>query len=272
MDRGGTFTDVVGAHPAGALHALKSSRKIPAPIAMRRSTASGSISASAPAIRFRAGMVGEVRMARRVATNALLERKGEPAGARHDARLPRCAQDRLSGTQENLRHRDHQAPRALYSRSVELDERCSPTAPSSGRSTRRQRAGRSKAESQWLRGGRHRPDARLQISAHEAIVARIRTIDGIRAGIRQPRGLAARKYVGRGDTTVIDAYLSPVLGRYVAQVRRAGRRPIRRPLMFMSRPAVTAAGDVPGQGCDPLGTCWRCRRPGADGRAAGFGP
>ncbi len=78
--------------------------------------------------------------------------------------------------------------------------------------------------------------------------------DGLPAGLGQPRGLAADQARGRGDTTVVDAYLSPILRRYVGQVSeeldvaRTGAR-----LMFMmSSGGLTAAEALPGQGCDPL--------------------
>ena len=78
------------------------------------------------------------------------------------------------------------------------------------------------------------------------------------------------KLVGRGDTTVVDAYLSPILRRYVdGRWRRpsSGRRRAakRRRLMFMlSSGGLTAAGALPGQGRDPLRPGRRRRRRGRD--------
>ena len=73
------------------------------------------------------------------------------------------------------------------------------------------------------------------------------------------------KLVGRGDTTVVDAYLSPILRRYVEQVADAldlGRATGR--LYFMqSSGGLTDARAVPGQGRDPVGAGGRDRRDGA---------
>ena len=78
------------------------------------------------------------------------------------------------------------------------------------------------------------------------------------------------KLVGRGDTTVVDAYLSPILRRYVAQVDISARcAKLRRASDVhdvLRRPHRGRA--VPGQGRDPLRPCRRRRRHGAD-RARG---
>jgi 5-oxoprolinase (ATP-hydrolysing) len=56
--------------------------------------------------------------------------------------------------------------------------------------------------------------------AHEA-ARRDRARDRLRADLGQPRGQPLIKLVGRGDTAVVDAYLSPILRRYVDQVADA---------------------------------------------------
>ncbi len=73
------------------------------------------------------------------------------------------------------------------------------------------------------------------------------------------------KLVSRGDTTVVDAYLSPILRRYVDQVaREIGNTRTR--LMFMqSSGGLTDAGQVPGQGQHPVRPGRRHRRRGGDG-------
>ena len=78
IDRGGTFTDVIGRDPQGRLHARKMLSENPA--AYRDAAVAGirelmGLDANEP---IPAGAIGEVRMGTTVATNALLERKGEP--------------------------------------------------------------------------------------------------------------------------------------------------------------------------------------------------
>jgi 5-oxoprolinase (ATP-hydrolysing) len=78
------------------------------------------------------------------------------------------------------------------------------------------------------------------------------------------------KLVGRGDTTVVDAYLSPILRRYVARVADAlGRHPGGRAGADAAIHDVVGRHDggreVSGQGRDPLGPCGRRRRHGRDG-------
>src|SRR4051812_42206309 len=77
IDRGGTFTDVIGRDPDGSLHARKLLSDNPE--AYRDAAAQGirdliGLEAGAPVP---SGLVGEIKMGTTVATNALLERKGE---------------------------------------------------------------------------------------------------------------------------------------------------------------------------------------------------
>src|SRR6476620_607945 len=77
IDRGGTFTDVIGKDPQGKLHARKVLSENPE--AYRDAAVHGirlhlGLEASEP---IPAGLIGEIRMGTTVATNALLERKGD---------------------------------------------------------------------------------------------------------------------------------------------------------------------------------------------------
>lgn len=122
VDRGGTFTDVVGRDPAGALHALKVLSENPG--AYRDAAVHGirqhlGLGTGEPVP---AGLVGEVRMGTTVATNALLERKGErlalvtTRGFRDAFRIGYQERKKIFAT-EIIK------PEALYSNIVELDER-----------------------------------------------------------------------------------------------------------------------------------------------------
>ena len=197
-----------------------------------------------------------------VATNALLERKGEPHGARDHARLSRRAAHRLPEPAEAVRPADRAARAALRARDR------------GRRADRRARRGRRS------RSTRRRSCARAA-GAFD---------DGIRAvaivlmhGYRYPEHERARrararigftqvsvshevsplmKLVSRGDTTVVDAYLSPILRRYVdagGGADRGARQGVRAPVHAVVRRADRRAS-VPGQGRDPVRPGGRHRR------------
>ena len=92
IDRGGTFTDIVGRAPDGTLSARKVLSENPG--AYRDAAVHGirSLLGLKPGDPIPAGRIGDVRMGTTVATNALLERKGERmalVGVR--PRCPRCS-------------------------------------------------------------------------------------------------------------------------------------------------------------------------------------
>ena len=68
------------------------------------------------------------------------------------------------------------------------------------------------------------------------------------------------KLVSRGDTTVVDAYLSPILRRYVDQV--AGELPGVRLMFMQSNGGLAEARALPRQGRDPVRPGRRDRRHG----------
>ena len=129
IDRGGTFTDVSGARPDGTLArpqaAVGESRR---PIATPPCRASASCSGSRPASRSRPARSAPCKMGTTVATNALLERKGERTLLRHHRGLPRRAADRLPGAARHLRQAHRQAGACSTSASSRSTSACAPTA------------------------------------------------------------------------------------------------------------------------------------------------
>jgi len=122
IDRGGTFTDIVGRDPSGALHARKVLSENPE--AYRDAAVHGirlhlGLSADEP---IPTGLIDEVRMGTTVATNALLERKGErlalvtTKGFRDALRIGYQERKKIFAT-EIIK------PEALYQDVVELEER-----------------------------------------------------------------------------------------------------------------------------------------------------
>src|ERR1043166_3614909 len=121
IDRGGTFTDIIGEAPGGALSSLKLLSEHPeyddaALEGMRRCLG---VASGAP---IPLGRVSEVRMGTTVATNALLTRTGEPLvlvttrGFRDQLRIGYQNRPRLFALKIEL-------PDMLYARVIEADER-----------------------------------------------------------------------------------------------------------------------------------------------------
>uniref|UniRef100_UPI00056508B3 hydantoinase/oxoprolinase N-terminal domain-containing protein n=1 Tax=Sinorhizobium sp. CCBAU 05631 TaxID=794846 RepID=UPI00056508B3 len=272
VDRGGTFTDVIGRDPEGRLHALKVLSENPG--AYRDAAVHGirlhlGLAAGEPVP---AGLIGEVRMGTTVATNALLERKGErlalitTRGFRDALRIGYQERKKIFAT-EIIK------PEALYSEVVELDERvlADGTIEKGLDETEARRA------LEALKASGYRSVAIVFMHAyrfpeHEAAVARLARGTGFAQVSASHEVSPLVKYVGRGDTTVIDAYLSPVLGRYVAQVSeeldvaRAGAR-----LMFMmSSGGLTAADMFQGKDAILSGPAGGVVGLARTGEAAGF--
>src|SRR5204862_57406 len=217
------FTDVVGKRPDGSLvtHKLLSEN----PEQYRDAAVAG--------IRHLLGLserepitpeqVECVKMGTTVATNALLERKGEPTllvttrGFRDALRI---------GYQERPRIFDRHIvlPELLYARVVEAHERVAADGavvePLDEPHLRRElqaafHAGLRSAAIVFMHGYRS--------TAHEAAAARIARAIGFAQVSVSHEVSPLMKLVGRGDTTVVDAYPSPILRRYVEQV--AGQMP-----------------------------------------------
>jgi 5-oxoprolinase (ATP-hydrolysing) len=273
IDRGGTFTDVIGRDPAGKLHALKVLSENPE--AYRDAAVQGIRTLLGLKAReaIPAGVVGEVRMGTTVATNALLERKGEPTllvttkGFRDALRLGYQARPKIFAKKIIK-------PDQLYSEVIEVDERVL----SDGVVERSPDLARVRGELQAAYNKGARAVAIVFMHAfrfpeHEAQVARLAREIGFPQVSVSHEVSPLIKLVGRGDTTVVDAYLSPILGRYVAQVAeeldvaRSGAR-----LMFMmSSGGLTAANLFQGKDAILSGPAGGVVGLAETGRSAGFG-
>ncbi|MBX8825300.1 hydantoinase B/oxoprolinase family protein [Ochrobactrum sp. SFR4] len=273
IDRGGTFTDVIGRDPQGVLHARKVLSENP----------SAYKDAAVQGIRLHLGLetgepvptgaIGEVRMGTTVATNALLERKGEKLalvttkGFRDALRI---------GYQErkNIFATEIIKPEALYDRVVEIDERVL----ADGSTELPLDLAQAEAALRALKAEGYNAVAIVFMHAykfptHEAAVAKIAREIGIEQVSVSHEVSPLIKLVGRGDTTVVDAYLSPVLRRYVAQVSREldVERTGARVMFMMSSGGLTAADMFQGKDAilsGPAGGVVGLARTGA---TAGFG-
>ncbi|WP_433854912.1 hydantoinase B/oxoprolinase family protein [Streptomyces kronopolitis] len=218
IDRGGTFTDVVGRRPDGRLVTGKLLSHHPeryrdAAVAGIRMMLGLGPDEPVPAER-----VSVVKMGTTVATNALLERTGEPTvllateGFRDALRIAYQNRPRIFDRHIVL-------PEALYERVIEVPERIGARgelvrpldAEPVRRALIRARAdGLRSAAVVLLHGYRH--------TDHERAVADLARSAGFSQVSCSHEVSPLMKLVPRGDTTVVDAYLSPILGRYVDEI------------------------------------------------------
>jgi 5-oxoprolinase (ATP-hydrolysing) len=220
IDRGGTFTDIVARDPLGQLHTHKLLSQNPqlyadAAVQGIRELLGLQAHETVPAQR-----IACVRMGTTVATNALLERKGEPTllvttrGFRDVLRIAYQNRPRLFDRHIVL-------PEMLYSEVIEADERmgahgdCIHALDVLTLQTDLQQAydkGLRSVAIVFLHGYRY--------TAHEAQAAAMAKTMGFTQISTSHQTSPLMKMVSRGDTTVVDAYLSPILNRYVEQLAR----------------------------------------------------
>jgi 5-oxoprolinase (ATP-hydrolysing) len=220
IDRGGTFTDIVSEAPDGTLSTRKllsrNSAYDDAALEGIRRTLGIATHAPVPS-----GLVGEVRMGTTVATNALLEREGEPTilivtrGFADQLRIGNQNRPKLFALKIEL-------PDMLYARVIEADERITAEGailqPLDEAGLQRDLA-EARAEGftacaiLFMHGYRY--------PAHERRAGEIAQAAGFTQVSVSHETAPLPKFVSRGDTTVADAYLSPVLNRYTAKIAGA---------------------------------------------------
>jgi 5-oxoprolinase (ATP-hydrolysing) len=271
IDRGGTFTDVIGRDPRGRLHVRKLLSESPAysdaAVAAIRDLLGLEEGAPIPA-----GAIGAVKMGTTVATNALLERKGERTllvttrGFRDALEIGYQARPKIFARQVVK-------PEQLYAEVLEIDERI--LADGALEKALDLDATRRALETAKARGydslaivfmhAYRYPD-------HEKKVAALARAMGFAQVSVSHECSPLIKLVGRGDTTVVDAYLSPILARYVERVSqeldvaRSGAR-----VMFMmSSGGLTAAELFAGKDAILSGPAGGVVAMAETGRSAGY--
>src|SRR5262245_30046725 len=219
IDRGGTFTDVVAKRPDGALvtHKLLSEN----PERYRDAAIQGirDILGLEPGAPIPAD-VSAIKMGTTVATNALLERKGERTllvttkGFRDALRIAYQNRPKIFARQIKL-------PELLYADAIEVEERVTaegevlkPLDLAAARHdlSAARAAGFDCVAILLMHGFRH--------TQHEKALADLAEELGFKQISVSHRVSPLMKLVSRGDTTVVDAYLSPILRRYVDRVAR----------------------------------------------------
>ncbi|WP_217569493.1 hydantoinase B/oxoprolinase family protein [Mesorhizobium sp. GbtcB19] len=249
IDRGGTFTDVIGRDPQGRLHPRKLLSENPEAYADAAIQGIRDLLGLKAGAAISADAIGDVKMGTTVATNALLERKGDRVllliskGFRDALRIAYQARPDIFAKEIIL-------PEQLYERVIEVNERvradgcverlldiaaCRPAIEQA------KADGIDAVAIAFMHAWKY-PD-------HEKAVAKVCRKIGFGQISVSHEVSPLIKLVGRGDTTVVDAYLSPILSRYVQQV--AGELGAGPRLMFMMSSGGLTAADM-FQGKDAL--------------------
>ncbi|TGU93846.1 5-oxoprolinase [Mesorhizobium sp. M00.F.Ca.ET.151.01.1.1] len=245
IDRGGTFTDIIGRDPQGGLHPRKLLSENPEAYADAAIQGIRDLLGLGPAAAIPSGLIGDIKMGTTVATNALLERKGDRVlllitkGFRDALRIAYQARPDIFAKEIIL-------PEQLYERVIEVGERVL----ADGRVERlldiaacRPAIEQAKADGidavaiVFMHAWKY-PD-------HEKAVAKVCRKLGFGQVSVSHEVSPLIKLVGRGDTAVVDAYLSPILSRYVQRVAgELGAAPIS-PLVGEMSAKPTEGGAAP---------------------------
>ncbi len=241
IDRGGTFTDIVAVAPDGQRIVRKYLSDNPERYADAAVHGIGEIVAA-----HGGGAVGAVRMGTTVATNALLERKGERVALAITAGLGDALRIGYQARPDIFARRIV-LPEPLYGAVIEVDERVTALGevlrPLDGAAAR---AGLRAAFEEGYRALAIVLMHGWRWTAHEAALAQMAREIGFTQISASHEVEPLIKLVGRGDTAVVDAYLSPVLQRYVDKVV-AGLSGAGRLFFMQSNGGLTDAGRFRGK-------------------------
>jgi 5-oxoprolinase (ATP-hydrolysing) len=272
IDRGGTFTDVVGRRPDGALVAHKLLSENPEAYADAAVQGIRDLLGLKSGEAIPVGRIGAVKMGTTVATNALLERKGE----RTLLLITRGFRDALKigyQARPKIFARHIIKPDMLFERVVEIDERV--RADGTVEKEPDLVAARSELEKAKIDGIQAVAIVLMhayRFPEHEKRLAKVARDIGFAQVSVSYEVSPLIKLVGRGDTTVVDAYLSPILRRYVAQVDKDldTKRSAARLMFMMSSGGLTAAELFQGKDAILSGPAGGVVGMAETGRQAGF--
>ncbi|GJM01095.1 MAG: 5-oxoprolinase [Methyloligella sp.] len=218
IDRGGTFTDILAKAPNGDLHPLKLLSENPESYedaAIEGIRQSFKLNPDEP---IPAHMIDTIKMGTTVATNALLEHKGEPTLLLTSAGLSDVLE---IGTQAraDIFALNIIKPQMLYSKTLAIEERINADGtiiiPLNMEKTK------EILQEQFDNGLRSVAILFMhsyKYPAHEQAVAKCAKEIGYTQISTSHKTSPLIKYIPRGDTTVIDAYLSPILHHYTSQI------------------------------------------------------
>jgi 5-oxoprolinase (ATP-hydrolysing) len=221
IDRGGTFTDIIAARPGSPLRAMKllsENREQYADAAVEGIRRLLGLKTDDP---IPTELIRSVKMGTTVATNALLERKGEPTVLVVNKNLPDVLR---IGTQQRPRLFDLEIklPTPVYQRVIEIPGRLSVEGIELERFDERQtEEGLRETFAEGFRAVAVALMHSFRFPQHESRVGEIARRVGFAQISLSHEVSQLIKLVPRGETTVVDAYLSPVLHHYVGRLRQA---------------------------------------------------
>lgn len=248
VDRGGTFTDIIGKDPNGKMHARKLLSDNPEVYPDAAVEGIRRFLGVEPGEQIDQSAIREIRMGTTVATNALLELKGD----RTIVVVTKGFKDMLRigyQARPNLFARRLTKPLELYEKVIEVDERV--RVDGSIEAAPDEATIRSELELAYADGIHSIAICFMhsyKFPKHELLVEQIAKEIGFSQISVSHKVSPLIKIVGRGDTAVVDAYLSPILRRYVNRVEKeldkdtANREQCR--LMFMMSSGGLTASDL----------------------------
>jgi 5-oxoprolinase (ATP-hydrolysing) len=220
IDRGGTFTDIIGRSPDGSLHARKLLSENPEAYPDAAVQGIRDLLGVAAQDPIPAGLVGDVKMGTTVATNALLERKGDRVlllvtkGFRDALKIAYQARPDIFAKEIIL-------PEQLYEKVVEVPERLRVDGTvEAALDLEAVRADIAAARADGIDAVAIVFMHAWKYPEHERAAEALCVETGFSQISVSHKVSPLIKLVGRGDTAVVDAYLSPILARYVRQVAR----------------------------------------------------
>ncbi|MGH1350167.1 MAG: hydantoinase B/oxoprolinase family protein [Methyloligellaceae bacterium] len=248
IDRGGTFTDVIAKSPDGNLHTKKLLSENPEAYddaALQAIREFLDISSASPVP---GEQISSVKMGTTVATNALLERKGEPTlfattkGFRDSLKIGYQARKDIFAL--NIKK-----PEQLYTEAIEINERLA--ADGSVLTELDQAQAKQDLQNAYDNGIRAVAITLMHAylnPEHEKILAEIAKGIGYTQISVSHEVSPLIRMVSRGDTTVVDAYLTPILRQYVDRVSAAITNDTDTGLFFMkSSGGLTSANKFQGR-------------------------
>jgi 5-oxoprolinase (ATP-hydrolysing) len=244
VDRGGTFTDIVARAPDGRLLTRKLLSENPESYEDAALAGIADLVGSPRGRPLLSNLIAGVRMGTTVATNALLERKGDPVllivsqGFRDALEIGYQARPKIFA-------RKIEKPSMLYARVAEVPERVHADGaietPLDLEATRLAlKAARADGISAVAIVFMHA----YAYPAHEREAAALAREAGFAQISASHEVSPLVKFVGRGDTAIVDAYLSPLLRRFVDRVAKAlaaSRDAVPRLLFMQSSGGLTSA-------------------------------
>ena len=269
IDRGGTFTDVIARSPTGEISTgkfLSENRSVYSDAAIYgiRQFLNLKQDQTIPK-----DSIGSIKMGTTVATNALLEKKGQPTLLAITRGLADVIEIGYQNRPKTFALKIEKPP-VLYDSVIEIDERLLASGeierPLNSEDTKRQ------LQSAFDRGIRSVAIVLMhayRYPEHEQAVAQIAEAIGFEQISISHDVSPLTKIVSRGETTIVDAYLTPVLDRYIKTV--TAELDTATPLLFMqSSGGLTNAGNFRGRDAILSGPAGGVVGAVATARLAGF--